>query len=131
MSLLDKLKNFWIKKPTENSSDDDNNKLIISLNPDHNNEPFIKIIISDTTDSCSKKFGEMLFNINSGLYYKSIVDLLTNMSKEDAEIKKFVELSMIYWASLVKDEARISGNLKWENQDKPLIQPMDFNKNAR
>lgn len=119
-------------KSKQNNEDPIDNKIVFCLNPEKNNEPFIKIIISDTSKESCYKFGEMLFAINSGLYHTSIAQLLMNMGKEDKEIKNFVETSIMHWADLIKDsEDKNIKNSKWKNKDKPLIMPMDFNKNAR
>jgi hypothetical protein len=131
MNILKKIRSYFSKEKIT----DESNRIILSLDEKLENPPLIKIIITDTSDDHSKKFGEMLFNINSGFYHSSIFELLMNMSKEDKDIKHFIETSLIHWAALIKDNtAKLlenKQNLKWQNQDIPMIMPMEFNKNAK
>lgn len=106
------------------------NAIVFSLNPSLNNEPHIKIKIEDTSDEASKKFAEMLFDINIGSYNESALHLLARMSEEDDEIKKFVETTIIYWGFLMKDKKHLlNASIVWKQ--KPLIMPTDFNKHAK
>lgn len=134
MNFFKKISGYFSQRESKSDGEDLNNRMVISLNPKRGGEPFIKIIVGETSDDSAKQFAEMLFNVNSGLYYGSIVDLLISMSKEDDEINRFMKSAMVYWSHLIQESNDSNydrlDKIKWSD-DKPLIKPTEFNKYAK
>lgn len=129
--IIDKF--FSIKTDTKESSAIGGNSITFFIDLEKDSEPNVKISITDTTEQGCKKFSELLFDLNSGEYHKSILDLLINMGKQDDQIQKFVETSVLYWSYLLhakNTEYKYNKTNFWK-ENKPLIMPTDFNKNAK
>lgn len=125
---------FFRKSETNNNQQQGGNAITFFIDLEHDSEPNVKISITDTTDEACKKFSELLFDLNSGEYHKSILDLLLNIGKQDEQIQKFVETGILYWSYLLHakntEYKYHKTNSSWKEY-KPLIMPTDFNKNAK
>lgn len=125
------IKNLFKFISFKNKTTSDNSISFIA-NAHKDIEPSIKISIGDTSDDACKKFTEILFNLNSGQYYKSIIDLLNDVGQKDNKIYKFVETSILYWSYLLNTKyIEYKKNNIISKTNKPLIMPTDFNKNAK
>lgn len=123
MNIYQKIKSYFY---SENQSQNlPNNYIMLSLD-DHNNDPHIKVVISDLSDLSCEKYAEMIFDLNKGLYYQSIIDLLLRMSKEDKDIGKYIESLIIYLGILTQKHSLSTS--KFDNKNSPMIMPTEFNK---
>lgn len=80
------------KQPT--TVDTDN---ILAFIIDKNGDTFVKIIINDTTEIASLRFGNMINNINYGQFENSILDVLIKESDHSEDYKQFKENVLVYW----------------------------------
>lgn len=132
MSIFDK---FFQKNNNTKTSDQSGNCIIFSLNPEMNNEPYIKIKIDDTSIGASAKFAELLYDIFTGIYNESTVNLMMKMSNEGSDIKQFMHSCIMNWSLLAKNKDTINEtndqNKYYDDDDTPVITPTYFNKNAK
>lgn len=133
MNIFNSIKNYFINSKSSkinNQDDKPTNCIIFSINPEMNYEPYVKIRIEDTSIGACAKFVQMLNDVNSGSYSESIISLMTDMGTEDQNIKNFMKTGILYWKSLLNNNQQTADTCKIYN-DRPLIMPMDFNKNAK
>lgn len=124
------IKNIFSKKiKTQNTIPQpiSGNSITFFIDLEKDSEPNVKIVITDTSNEACKKFSELLFDLHSGEYHKSTLDLLLNMGKQDDEIKKFAQTTILFWSYLLKTNNIVG----YDKKSKPLIMPTDFNKNAK
>lgn len=131
------IENFkkWLEKQDnakEISNSDSEHNYIKFLIDRNTKEPYIKMSIKNLTEEDAKLYGELLFDINAGLYQSSIINILVDFSKEDTEIHKFVISTINNWHKLssIENEKICNADKKpWLK--KPQISPLDFNKHAK
>lgn len=132
--ILDNIKNIFKKpEPFKEQSDKDLGYNYITFLVDkETKEPYIKMNIQHLTEDESKAYGEMLFDINAGLYQASILDILVDFSKQDDDINTFVKNTILHWHALssIKNEL-VSGVVEKPWLKRPQISPIEFNKNAK
>ena len=84
-----------IFKPRLSKSKTDNNEDNIAADIkfllDKDNNPYVKISISDTSLESADKFAALLYDINKGLYLESMVQVLIEMGGQDININKYVK----------------------------------------
>jgi len=105
------------------------NYILITFDP-KDNEPYIKLNLSDLSDHARDQYALTLFNLNTGRYHQSFLDLLLDMSHQDLTINRFIQTLIIRWSNLVKNSPQ---DLQTSTIDsnQPIVSPMDFNKHAK
>lgn len=97
---------------------------ILSFIIDKKGDTFVKIIINDTNEIASLKFGNMINNINYGLFQNIILDVLIKESDNSEDYKQFKENVIIYWnIADTNYNKEIS-----EIIEEPYISPLAFSK---
>lgn len=109
------------------------NCIVFSLNPESNNDPYIKIIIDDTSVMSSVKFAELLYDIFTGMYNESTINLMMKMSNENPELKQFIHSCILNWSLLARHNDHANKPFENKNYEEniPVVMPTDFNKNAK
>lgn len=132
MKILNTIKQFLKKEEIATEHTQDQFNYITFLVDKETKEPYIKINIQDLSNEDAKVYGEMLFDINSGLYQSSILDILVDFAKQDDKINKFIMDTIMSWHSLcsIKQEPDDT-NIQKPWLKKPQISPIEFNKNAK
>jgi hypothetical protein len=120
--MIKNIFNLWNKKTSKNQSD--NNSLSFVLDK---NDPYIKIIISDTSDSDILSFANMLYELHNGAYINSIIKILMDMGKNDKNILVFTKGVVLEWTKLYKGNL-LGNNLTNSTDDEPLVKPTHFYK---
>lgn len=123
---------FKTKESKEVANADSEHNYIKFLIDKETKEPYIKMSIKNLSEEDAQLYGELLFDINAGLYQSSIIDILVDFSKEDEKIHKFVMKTIVDWHHLssAKNEMVSNKDIKpWLK--KPQISPLDFNKHAK
>ena len=121
MNLYTKIKELFCAK-TESSdtlAQTDNDKAQIKFILDENDNPYVKITIADTSPEVAKKIAGIIWDINSGKYAESIIQILIEMAGQDIEINKFVKRLFSEWST-------IEYSRKSQSTSEPLIKPTDF-----
>jgi len=97
---------------------------ILAFIIDKKGDTFVKIIINDTNEIASLKFGNMINNINYGLFQNSILDVLIKESDSSEDYKQFKENVIVYWN--IAD----TGYNKEASEviEEPYISPLAFSK---
>jgi hypothetical protein len=117
------------------------NYILITFDKTNKYEPYIKLNITDLSQEACDAYAETLYDLHSGRYYQSFINLLLNMSKQDNKIYKFVESAIVYWGYLIKKTSvdldshpnvfsHSAVGRGEQNNNKPLVAPTDFNKHA-
>jgi hypothetical protein len=105
--------NFNKKKHIEKSLED--NALTILVN---SKDPYLHIAITNIDNDQIQNFAKMLYDLNSGLYTTSIINILTQLSYRDKDIAKFLSCVIAEWSFLIESN---------KNQvAEPLIKPTRF-----
>lgn len=124
------LNKFISKKNTEDPLEETKNKIdntnAVTFILDDNNEPYIHISITDLNYDKTAHFAKMLFEMNSGAYATSIIDILMELSKQDDSIRIFIAKVIAAWS--------LYGDLNKQGQlseGEPVINPTDFMKGFR
>ena len=124
------LNKFISKQNTEDSLEETKNKIdntnAVTFILDNNNEPYIHVSITDLNYDKATHFAKMLFEMNSGAYVTSIIDILMELSKQDDSIKIFIAKVIAAWS--------LYGDLNKQGQlseGEPVINPTDFMKGLR
>lgn len=120
--MIKNIFNLWNKKTLKDQSD--NNSLSFVLDK---NDPYIKIIISDTSDSDILSFANMLYELHNGAYVHSIIKILMDMGKNDKNISVFTKGVVLEWSKLYKGNL-LGNNLMNPTDDEPLVKPTHFYK---
>lgn len=107
------------------------NYILITSDADLNYEPHIKLHVVDLSDEACEKFTESLYHLNAGQYHQSFINLMLDMSHQDKDINKFIQSSIIYWSYLIKKNGLTTSSTENIDTNKPLVSPLDFNKNAK
>jgi len=131
--MIEFIKNIFRSRPTyvskeqkeekENTAEN-TNAFTILLGDD--NEPYIHVAITDIDYDKAVFFAKMLYELNTGRYATSIINILNDLSNRDDEIKLFVHKLMISWRlyeQLEKEQSLIC--------DEPLVRPSDFFKGLK
>lgn len=95
---------------------------ILSFILDKDGNPFVKIIINDTSELASLRFGTMINNINYGQFQNSILDVLIKESNHSNEYKEFKQNTILYW-NLAENE--YNKNVS-DEIEQPYISPLAF-----
>jgi hypothetical protein len=95
---------------------------ILSFILDKDGNPFVKIIINDTSELASLRFGTMINNINYGQFQNSILDVLIKESNHSNEYKEFKQNIILYW-NLAETEYHKSVS---DEIEQPYISPLAF-----
>jgi len=108
------------------------NYILITFPKDHK-EPYIRLNITDLSDEECNKYSEALFNLNSGRYHFSFLELLKEMSLQDNTINKFIQSAIMHWGYLIKANSQQIPQQEVDNNqsDSPIVSPMEFNKHAK
>lgn len=137
-SILENIKNYWSgpqanTEVKDTTSDVEDLNYITFLIDEESGEPYIKMSLKDLSDTAAKNYGEMLYDINAGLYNESILKILVDFSKEDEKINKFVKDVIMYWYSSLTLKGSYIDDKNTEKPwlKRPQISPIDFNKNAK
>lgn len=115
-----------IQNPPEETKNKTENTNAVTFILDDNNEPYIHISITDLNYDKAVHFAKMLFEMNSGLYASSIIDILMQLSKQDDSIRIFVAKIIAGWS--------LYGDINKEpthSENEPIIKPTDFVKGLR
>jgi hypothetical protein len=97
---------------------------ILAFIIDKKGNTFVKVIINDTDEIASLRFGNMINNINYGLFQNSILDVLIKESNQSEDYKKFKENVIEYW-----NIADINYNKELsEVIEEPYVSPLAFSK---
>lgn len=97
---------------------------ILAFIIDKNGNIFIKIVINDTTEIASLKFGNMINNINYGQFENSILDVLIKTSDHSEDYKKFKENVILYWNIADTEYNKEASDIIEE----PYISPLAFSR---
>jgi hypothetical protein len=97
---------------------------ILAFIIDKKGDTFVKIIINDTNEIASLKFGNMINNINYGLFQNSILDVLIKESDNSEDYKQFKENVIVYWNIADTDYNKEASDIIEE----PYISPLAFSK---
>jgi len=97
---------------------------ILAFIIDKKGDTFVKIIINDTNEIASLKFGNMINNINYGLFQNSILDVLIKESDNSEDYKQFKENVIIYWNTADTNYNKEAS----EVIEEPYISPLAFSK---
>jgi hypothetical protein len=130
--MLNFIKNIFYNSKTKNIQgsdiDDDLDKTnAITILVGANNEPHIHVAVTDLDDEKAIYFARLLFDLNGGKYSSSIVNILTQLSKEDDSIRSFVSKTMSHWSLYIElDKEKHLFNL-----EDPIIKPTNFFKGLR
>lgn len=131
--IIDNIKT-WLGKEKHNdieNADSEYNYIKFLIDKD-TKEPYIKMSIKNLTEEDAKLYGELLFDINGGLYQSSMINILVDFSKEDEQIHKFVMNTIINWHTLSSARNETISNTETKPWLKnPQISPLDFNKHAK
>jgi hypothetical protein len=104
---------FNKKKHTEKPLED--NSLTILVN---SKDPYLYMAITNIDNDQVENFAKMLYDLNSGLYTSSIMNILSQLSSKDKDIAKFVSCVITQWLFLIESN---------KNKDtKPLVKPTEF-----
>jgi|694.fasta_scaffold114897_6 hypothetical protein len=113
-----------IFKPRLSKSKTDNNEDNIAADIkfllDKDNNPYVKISISDTSLESADKFAALLYDINKGLYLESMVQVLIEMGGQDININKYVKRIFKEWYT-IEDKVKSSSS-----SSEPYVKPTDF-----
>jgi hypothetical protein len=97
---------------------------ILAFIIDKKGDIFVKIIINDTTEIASLRFGNMINNINYGQFENSILDVLAKESDHSEDYKQFKDNILVYW-----NIADTSYNKEVSQEiEEPYISPLAFSK---
>jgi hypothetical protein len=116
--------NTSLSHEAKEQTSENTNALTILLGDD--NEPYIHVAITDVDDDKAILFAKMLYELNTGKYITSIVNILNELSSRDDKIKTFVHKLIINWRlheQLDKEQSVI--------YDEPLVRPSDFFKGLK
>lgn len=121
MNLYTKIKQLFSPKKESDSTlaQTDNDKAQIKFILDETNNPYVKIVIADTSPETAIKIAGIIWDINSGKYAESIIQILIEMAGQDIEINKFVKRLFSEWST-------IEYSRKPQNVSEPFIKPTDF-----
>lgn len=131
--IIDNIKTWFVKEKNNDIENADSEYNYIKFLIDkETKEPYIKMSIKNLTEDDAKLYGELLFDINGGMYQSSIINILVDFSKEDEQIHKFVMNTIINWHALssARNETICQTETKpWLKN--PQISPLEFNKHAK
>jgi hypothetical protein len=88
-------------------------------------DPFIKILITQVSDTDSINFANILHDINNGSYVNSIISLLVDMGKKDKDMAIFTKKVLIKWGNLKKNNLLTSFT---DDINEPIVKPTHFYK---
>lgn len=125
------IENLFRKQKPDTAQSASGNSISFFIDLDKDSEPNVKIVVTDTSEEACKRFSELLFDLNSGEYYKSMLELLLTIGKQDSEIQKFTENTMLCLNYLFQIKNKGYKKSKIQLNSKPLIMPTDFNRNAK
>lgn len=128
--MINKILNSFLHKKKEESTSRYENKTYdtngITFILDENNEPYIHISVTNLDDNKAVFFARMLFEINTGIYAESILDILQKLAQQDDSIKLFVSKVVASWG--LYNELQ---NNNTNQQTEPMVKPTDFVKGLR
>ncbi len=123
MKLFSKL--FGKKSGPDASIPKDSSYLLFLL--DENSEPFIKVVIADTSKKTAVAFSDLIHNICNGNYTDSILKVLLEMRHQDKDIYDCVKNIVLELLKLKNDHS-----VKFDPENTPQVKPTQFyhNKNV-
>jgi len=121
IAFYKKLMGLWKKEPlNQNNVTETGNSLSIMI--DNNNEPYVKISITNTSTDAAICFSDTINDLVNGLYTESIFQTLKNLSNQDEAIHHFYNIFMT--RSLI-----IQGSKKLtlaSKDSEPQVRPTSF-----
>jgi len=121
--MIKSLLNKWFCNRQETKKENnipDSNSVLFWIGED--GLPYVKVYIVDTDIESSKKFGDMLFNINTGQYMDYTLSVLVDISRRDAQINEYIRNVISYWQSLL-----LTTDTSIDPDNEPHIKPTAFN----
>lgn len=133
--ILSKIFAFQKKSKCNILNEPEGNYILITF-PKNCKEPYIRLNVTDLSQEECTRYSQALFNLNSGRYHQSFLDLLKEMSHQDVTINKFIQALILHWSYLIKANSDISSAIPEsknliDNDYDPIISPMEFNKHAK
>ncbi len=119
------MKNFFkslLSKKDDQNTSPKNNCIEFLV---YNNEPNIRLSITEMSDSDARVFAQMICDIVHGQHEPDIINLLLDLSSKDEDIQKFITKILLYY-SILKTEHIIKNDQNYSND--PVVKPTDFNK---
>lgn len=110
----------FIYKKNKTSTD---NMLVFGIG--NSGDPYIKIIISDTSEMASMRFAHLINNINLGMFENSILDILVKENDLTQDYKIFKENTILFWSTAINNYYKENDQ---ESVDQPFISPLLFSK---
>ena len=120
MKLLSRIKNLFHKEPKQEQPDtsvpDDCSYILFLINKD--NDPYVKVVIGDTSPEAAKSMSDLIHNLCTGNYTESILKVLLDMRHQDRAIYNCVHNIIL---QIMK-----RGNTSLETSDSPQVKPTQF-----
>lgn len=115
--ILPKIKE-WLSRSDNNKTE---NTILFEIN--QNQDIKIKIDINDSSLDGSQKFGNLLFMLNEGYCTQNILEILTDIAKQNSHQAKFVQDIITVWSARIIESDISTTNTS--NQT-PIVSPSQF-----
>lgn len=116
--MISYLKQFWHKKNDKPIKETNKtNAITIFL---ENADPYIHISIMNTDKDSVINLAKILYQLNTGQYATHMMNILLDLSKEDAHIALFVSQVMTDWVYQIEAQRTIN---------EPYVKPTAFGNN--
>lgn len=114
--ILPKIKEWF-------SSSDNKTENTILFEINQNQDIKIKIDINDSSFDASQKFGNLLFMLNEGYCVQNILEILTDIAKQNSHQAKFVQDIITIWSARIMESDITTAN---SSNETPLVSPSQF-----
>jgi len=107
------------KTKASNKSVTDNT---ICFTLDEDNEVKINLMFGCNSTEAAENMGQFLYELNSGMISKSIVNLMIELGKDNPNYQIFIRDAILSWFNKLPKTTTSKEN----NPDEPLIKPSEF-----
>jgi hypothetical protein len=117
LKIIQYIKHFFKKNDKPIEETDKTNAITILL---ENTDPYIHISIMNTDKDSVINLAKVLYQLNTGQYATHMMNILLELSKEDAHIALFVSQVMTDWVYQIEAQRTIN---------EPYVKPTAFGNN--
>lgn len=93
----------------------------ISFDIDTTQKVRVKMDIYNTSSDDADRLGLCLFLMNEGYYVQSLLDIMSDIAKEDPNKARFIQQAISVWSAKILEADHV------EYSDQPIIKPTQFN----